>query len=99
MATKRTKTEAKTVKPAAKRKVVAAPVAAKAPRVAAAKPAAAAKKPVTRKAAAPAPTAEPAHALIALRAYFISEKRRAAGLPGDDISDWVEAERQIRAGL
>ena len=34
---------------------------------------------------------------VALRAYFISENRRAAGLPGDPQSDWIEAERQLRA--
>lgn len=34
---------------------------------------------------------------VALRAYFISEKRRAAGLPGDETQDWVEAERQLLA--
>ena len=32
---------------------------------------------------------------IALRAYFLAEKRIAAGLPGDALSDWVEAERQL----
>jgi hypothetical protein len=34
---------------------------------------------------------------VALRAYFISEKRRAEGLPGDEHQDWLEAERQITA--
>lgn len=34
---------------------------------------------------------------IALRAYFISEKRRTAGLPGDEHHDWLEAERQLVA--
>jgi hypothetical protein len=34
---------------------------------------------------------------IALRAYFIAEKRHADGLPGDEHQDWVEAERQLRA--
>jgi len=34
---------------------------------------------------------------IALRAYYIAEKRRKSGLPGDETSDWVEAERQLRA--
>jgi len=34
---------------------------------------------------------------VALRAYFISEKRRSAGLPGDEHQDWLEAERQIVA--
>ena len=32
---------------------------------------------------------------IALRAYFIAEKRQAHGLPGDEHQDWVEAERQL----
>jgi hypothetical protein len=34
---------------------------------------------------------------IALRAYFIAEKRRAHGLHGDEHQDWVEAERQLAA--
>ena len=33
---------------------------------------------------------------VALRAYYIAEKRQASGLPGDTHSDWVEAERQLR---
>lgn len=33
---------------------------------------------------------------ISLRAYFISERRRHLGWPGDEHSDWVEAERQLR---
>ena len=33
---------------------------------------------------------------IALRAYFIAEKRQKLGLPGDSTSDWVEAEYQLR---
>lgn len=32
---------------------------------------------------------------IALRAYFLAETRRMSGLPGDELSDWVEAERRI----
>ncbi|HEY8903536.1 MAG TPA: hypothetical protein VIM48_07505 [Chthoniobacterales bacterium] len=38
---------------------------------------------------------------IALRAYYIAERRRAMGWPGDSTSDWVEAELQLRteAGL
>ncbi len=35
--------------------------------------------------------------LIALRAYFISEQRAAACIPGDSLSDWFEAERQLIA--
>jgi len=32
---------------------------------------------------------------ISLRAYYIAEDRRRKGIPGDEHSDWVEAERQI----
>lgn len=34
---------------------------------------------------------------IALRAYYIAEKRHKLGIPGDSTSDWVEAERQLKA--
>lgn len=34
---------------------------------------------------------------IALRAYYIAEKRHKLGIPGDAASDWVEAERQLTA--
>lgn len=34
---------------------------------------------------------------VALRAYFIAEKRQAHGLPGDEHQDWIEAERQLAA--
>jgi hypothetical protein len=47
----------------------------------------------TTKPKAPAYTQED----VALRAYFISEKRRAHGLPGDEHQDWIEAERQLAA--
>jgi hypothetical protein len=33
---------------------------------------------------------------IALRAYYIAEHRRNLKLPGDELGDWVEAERQLR---
>jgi hypothetical protein len=33
---------------------------------------------------------------IALRAYYIAEHRRTLNLPGDELGDWVEAERQLR---
>lgn len=32
---------------------------------------------------------------IALRAYFIAENRRITGVPGDQLGDWIEAERQL----
>lgn len=34
---------------------------------------------------------------IALRAYFLSEKRQTEGLPGSSEGDWLEAERQLLA--
>ncbi len=34
---------------------------------------------------------------IAVRAYFLAEDRHAAGQPGDHATDWLEAERQLRA--
>jgi hypothetical protein len=34
---------------------------------------------------------------IALRAYFISERRRAEGISGGPEEDWVEAERQLQS--
>ena len=49
--------------------------------------------PVTKTASAPQVT--PAD--IALRAYFIAEKRQKLGIPGDSTSDWVAAERQLKA--
>jgi Protein of unknown function (DUF2934) len=36
---------------------------------------------------------------IALRAYFISQKRQQLGQYGSPESDWLEAERQLREGL
>jgi hypothetical protein len=52
-----------------------------------------AKKAATPKAKKPAYSQED----IALRAYFIAEKRQQLGLPGDSHSDWIKAERQLRA--
>lgn len=34
---------------------------------------------------------------VALRAYFIAERRAKMGWHGDSTSDWVEAERQLKA--
>src|SRR5438094_904630 len=58
------------------------------------------KSPSSQKAKATMPseagtTAEPSDEQIRLRAYFISERRRRFGLPGDAESDWLEAKRQL----
>jgi len=37
------------------------------------------------------------HEDVALRAYFIAEKRRSQGIHGDEHQDWLEAERQLLA--
>ncbi len=77
------------VKPAVKAKTVTKK--AKAPAVKA--------KRTTTKAAAPAVRSAPSFTRedVALRAYFISEKRRHHGIHGDEHQDWVEAERQLLA--
>ena len=41
------------------------------------------------------PLEEPTFEQIQLRAYFISERRRNAGLPGDDQSDWLQAREEL----
>ena len=56
-----------------------------------------AKKPATAKVALPKKAASYTQDEVALRAYFIAEKRSKLGLPGDPHSDWVEAERQLAA--
>jgi hypothetical protein len=61
----------------------------------------AAKKPAAKKKAAKKVVrAKPVKFLtedIALRAYFIAEHRHQHGLHGDEHSDWIEAERQLKA--
>ena len=69
------------------------------------------KKSVQRKAGSPSATAvsksvarknidpQPSNEQVALRAYFIGERRRNLGIPGDETSDWVEAEREISEEL
>jgi hypothetical protein len=44
------------------------------------------------------PIAEPviAHDEIALRAYFISERRQQMGWPGDSATDWADAHAQLK---
>jgi hypothetical protein len=84
--------KAATVKPVAKK---AAPAKLVAEKPVVAKPVAAKAKPAakTTKPKAPAYTRDD----VALRAYFIAEKRQSQGLPGDEHQDWVEAERQLAA--
>ena len=41
----------------------------------------------------------PTYEQVQLRAYFISERRRKLGLPGDESHDWLTAERELRAEL
>jgi hypothetical protein len=38
-----------------------------------------------------------AHDDIALRAYFIAERRQQMGWPGDSATDWADAEAQLHA--
>lgn len=89
------KTAAKT---APKGRVVSKPKAAT--RTASVVPAVKAALPAKKKSTKPA--AKPAAKAVAIRqedvafrAYLMSEKREQLGLPGDSLSDWVEAERQL----
>ena len=43
--------------------------------------------------------AQPTSEQVALRAYFIGERRRKLGIHGDETSDWVAAERELREEL
>ena len=47
------------------------------------------------KSTTPLPTFEQ----VQLRAYFISERRRKLGLPGNEHHDWLTAERELRTEL
>ena len=40
-------------------------------------------------------SAQPSNEQVALRAYFIAERRRTLGIDGDETSDWVAAEREL----
>jgi hypothetical protein len=39
----------------------------------------------------------PTYEQVQLRAYFISERRRKLGLPGDESHDWLTAEQELKA--
>jgi hypothetical protein len=41
----------------------------------------------------------PSFEQVQLRAYFISERRRKLGLPGDESHDWLTAEQELRQEL
>jgi hypothetical protein len=88
-------------KPAAKAASKAAPKKVAVPKTTASAEPKPAKAPALRAkvkaAAVTKPTVSITPADIALRAYFIAEKRQKLGLPGDSTSDWVEAERQLHA--
>lgn len=75
-----------------KKKVVRKPAAKKAPAKAVVP-----KKKASAKAAKTSTNGEVTPELIAIRAFLVWEKRAQQGLPGDEISDWVEAERQLFA--
>jgi hypothetical protein len=44
------------------------------------------------------PNAPPAQEAIARRAYEISQEREQKGTPGDHVSDWLQAENELRGG-
>ena len=94
--TTKTTTKTKTAAPA-KRAATSKPAAEKVatPEPSRAQPKAAVpkQKPALRRTKKPSYSEED----IALRAYFIAERRQAAELPGDSHQDWIEAERQLAA--
>jgi hypothetical protein len=49
----------------------------------------------SRKTSSPASIPEPSDEEIALRAYFIAERRIQLSLAGDSARDWIEARRQL----
>lgn len=53
------------------------------------------RKTVRKPAAKSAPVVTVSQEEIGMRAYYIAEHRQQHGLPGDEVSDWVEAERQL----
>lgn len=45
------------------------------------------------------PIYEVTHEMISVRAYFLSEHRKANGQPSHPETDWIEAERQLLAEI
>jgi hypothetical protein len=87
---KRSVKKPKTVALPAK-EIPAAPIAAKPP-VRKTTGTGAAKRPVSAKKAP-----EPSYEKLQLRAYFIGERRKRLGIAGDETSDWVQAEIEVKA--
>ncbi len=67
-----------------------------------------AEKPVVAKGTVKAPAKRPARGTkakepsfeqVQLRAYFIGERRKSLGIPGNETSDWVQAEVELKAEL
>ena len=54
---------------------------------------------VAKRPASPAKATEPTYEQVQLRAYFIGERRRSLGISGDETSDWVQAELEVKAEL
>ena len=52
-----------------------------------------------RKTAGKSSASQPGAEQIALRAYFIAERRRSLGIDGDETSDWIAAEKELLAEL
>lgn len=50
-----------------------------------------------RSVARPPKIKEPTFKEIQLQAYYIGERRKKYGIPGDETSDWVEAELTLKA--
>jgi hypothetical protein len=107
MGTKSTKKTEVAAAPAAKappkRKIAVRPGITAARKPAAAKPAKSSRgldgeTPAAALAAVPEVSEIPTE-VVALRAYFIAEARQANGHDGDPVTDWLEAERQIRFEL
>lgn len=61
------------------------------------KPAARVEKPAAKKSSSTNGSHAPAisHDTIALRAYYLSEKRHKLGLPVNPHQDWLDAEKQL----
>ena len=89
---KRSVKKSKTVAPPAK-EVAVAPIANKSA-ARSSSGTAAAKRPVRSSEAE-----EPSFEQVQLRAYFIGERRKSLGVPGDETSDWVQAQLELKAEL